>query len=289
MSTFDPLKHQVETAGVLAGKTIGITASRKAEEQAAAFERSGAQVLLAPTVRIVPVEDDAALLEVTEQVIAHPPQVLLVTTGYGLNGWLEAARARGLQADLMAALEGAEILVRGAKGRGAVRALSWQDAGMAAEERTSALVDLALERGVAGKHVVIQQHGSPDAAQEDRLVRAGATVTAAVPHRWEVPEEPQKVQRLLEETLAGRVDAITFTAAPAVVALFDAARTAGVLDALVQKFKASVIAASVGPVTSEPLEAEGITPLAPERYRLGALIKELTGALSTSDARGEQA
>lgn len=287
MSTFDPVTPQTETTGVLTGKTIGITASRKAEEQAAAFERSGAQVLLAPTVRIVPVEDDAALLEVTEQVIANPPQVLLVTTGYGLNGWLEAARARGREADLLAALEGAEILVRGAKGRGAVRALGWQDAGMAVEERTSALVDLALERGVTGKHLVIQQHGSPDTAQEDRLVRAGARVTAAVPHRWEAPEEPQRVQQLLDETLAGRVDAVTFTAAPAVVALFDAARAAGVLDALVQKFETSVIAASVGPVTSEPLEAEGITPLAPERYRLGALIKELTGALSAPGTQDE--
>lgn len=191
MSTFESVSPQAATTGVLTGKTIGITASRKAEDQAAAFERSGAQVLLAPTVRIVPVEDDAALLEVTEQVIANPPQALLVTTGYGLNGWLEAARARRLEADLLAALEGAEILVRGAKARGAVRALGWQDA--------------------------------------------------------------------------------------------------GVLEALVQKFKASVIAASVGPVTSEPLEAEGITPLAPERYRLGALIKELIGALSAPGNQGDQA
>lgn len=277
MSTTDS-PHRA-TPGVLAGKTIGITASRKADEQAAAFERSGARTLLAPTVRIVPVESDSALLTSTTEIIVNPPQMLLVTTGYGLNGWVSAARARGLEPQLLAALDGAEILVRGAKGRGAVRALGWQDAGMAVEERTSALVDLALKRGVAGQHVVIQQHGSPDRTQEERLVSAGATVSAVVPHRWEPPLEPERVEHLITETLAGRVHAITFTAAPAVTALLETARATGRLEPLVQKLKTTVLAASVGPVTSEPLEAEGITPLAPERYRLGALVKEVTAAL----------
>ncbi|MDO4898021.1 MAG: uroporphyrinogen-III synthase [Rothia sp. (in: high G+C Gram-positive bacteria)] len=277
MNTTGVTENQVKT---LAGKTIAITASRKADEQAAGFERQGARTLVAPTVRIVPVADDEALLTATRHIIAQPPQVLLVTTGYGLNGWLDAARAHGLESQLLAALGQAEILVRGAKGRGAVRALGLQDAGMAAEERTSALVDLALERGVTGKHAVIQQHGSPDVAQQERLAAAGAGVTAVVPHRWQAPERPELVEHLLAETLAGRVDAITFTAAPAVTALFDAARAAGVLESLLEKLRTSVLAAAVGPVTVEPLEAHGITPIAPERFRLGALIKEVTAALA---------
>ncbi|WP_237232938.1 uroporphyrinogen-III synthase [Rothia nasisuis] len=265
--------------GLLAGKTIAVTASRRIEEQVAAFERQGARVLVAPTVRIVPVADDTELHAATDHILAHHPDILLVTTGYGLNGWFDSARARGLEEQLRQALAEATILVRGAKGRGAVRGLGFEDAGMAAQERTSALVDLALERGVAGQHVVVQQHGSPDAAQEARLVAAGARVTAVVPHRWEAPERPELVDDLLDAVVAGEVDAVTFTAAPAVTALFESASARGVLPQVVEAFKTGTIAAAVGPVTAEPLEEAGIAPLTPERFRLGALVKELTAAL----------
>ena len=77
----------------------------------------------------------------TDHIIAHHPDVLLVTTGYGLNGWFDSARERGLEEQPRQALAGATILVRGAKGRGAVRGLGFEDAGMAAQERMSALVD----------------------------------------------------------------------------------------------------------------------------------------------------
>lgn len=282
--TSSPSSHRpsaAETAtGLLAGKTIAVTASRRIQEQVAAFERQGARVLVAPTVRIVPVADDTELHAATDHILAHHPDVLLVTTGYGLNGWFDSARERGLEEQLRQALVGATILVRGAKGRGAVRGLGFEDAGMAAQERTSALVDLALERGVAGKHVVVQQHGSPDAAQEERLVAAGAQVTAVVPHRWEAPERPELVDELIDALVNSDLDAVTFTAAPAVTALFEVASARGVLPQVVEAFKTGTIAAAVGPVTAEPLEEVGITPLAPERFRLGALVKELTVALS---------
>lgn len=282
--TSSPSSHRPSApdpaTGVLAGKTIAVTASRRIQEQVAAFERQGARVLVAPTVRIVPVADDTELHAATDHILAYHPDVLLVTTGYGLNGWFDSARERGFEEQLRQVLAGATILVRGAKGRGAVRGLGFEDAGMAAQERTSALVDLALECGVAGKHVVVQQHGSPDAAQEERLVAAGARVTAVVPHRWEAPERPELVDELIDALVNSELDAVTFTAAPAVTALFEVASARGVLPQVVEAFKTGTIAAAVGPVTAEPLEEVGITPLAPERFRLGALVKELTAALS---------
>lgn len=51
---------------------------------------------------------------------------------------------------------------------------------------------------------------------------------------------------------------------------------------MVEAFKAGTIAAAVGPVTAEPLEEVGIVPVAPERFRLGALVKDLTAALAAS-------
>lgn len=263
----------------LENKTIAITASRKAEEQGEAFTRHGASLFYAPTVRIVPVGEDEKLREATRAVLESQPDYLLVTTGFGLNGWLDAADSFGNGEELRAQFAKITILVRGAKGRGAVRGNGWQDSGMAEVETTESLVDLALTFPLEGKTVILQQHGNPDFAQLARLQDAAATVIEGRPHRWEHPLEPALVEELIEKTVAGEIDAITFTAAPAVEALFDRARELGRYDALVEGMQ-RVLVASVGPVTSVPLLEAGLAPVAPERHRLGALTKLVIDELS---------
>ncbi|QRZ61545.1 uroporphyrinogen-III synthase [Rothia sp. ZJ932] len=260
----------------LAGITVAVTASRRAVEQGEAFERKGARVIYAPTVRVVPTDADEQLKADTRTVIDNPPHMVLVTTGYGLKGWLEAAESFGLCEQARAALSDSAFYVRGSKGRGAVRSLGFEDSGMAVGgELTRALVDLALEVGVDGKRVLLQQHGKPDAAQEQRLVDAGAQLMTVVPHRWEEPEDLPAVFRLIEDIIAGRVDALTFTAAPAVEALLGYATEREQLPELVAALREKTVVASVGSVTSVPLQEQGIDPVQPERSRMGAMIKAL--------------
>lgn len=257
---------------ILSGKTVAVTASRRAEEQAGAFERAGAQVLVAPTVRIVKTEDDAALLDETRQVIASPPDMLLVATGYGLKSWFEAVEKAGLKEELSRALEQTAFYVRGAKGRGAVRGLGYKDSGIAEIETTESLVELALAVGVQGKTVVLQQHGQPDPALTRRLEGAGAVVIQVHPNRWAQPAEPEKAERLIDAVLAGEIDIITFTAAPAFEAMLHRAAQRNQRQALVEALKRITVAA-VGPVTAEPMEKLDIAPIVPERSRMGAMIK----------------
>ncbi len=260
----------------LTGATIAVTASRRATEQGEAFERKGARVIYAPTVRIVPTDADEQLQADTRAIIENPPHMVLVTTGYGLKGWLDFAAGAGLEDALRKALVGAKFYERGAKGRGAVRALGFEDSGVAAEEVTRALVDLALEVGVSGKRVLLQQHGKPDQEQEKRLVDAGAHLATVVPHRWEEPEDLTAVHQLIDSIIAGEITAVTFTAAPAVEALFGYATEQQKLPELLAALREKTVVTSVGPVTSAPLEEQGITPVQPERSRMGAMIKALT-------------
>jgi uroporphyrinogen-III synthase len=69
------------------------------------------------------------------------------------------------------------------------------------------------------------------------------------------------------------LDAITFTSAPAVDAVLDAARSLGREEAVREALQHDVVAAAVGPVTAAPLHDVGLHPIQPERYRMGALIR----------------
>lgn len=257
----------------LDGFRIGVTSDRRSEDLLAAFERRGADVLHAPAIRIAAAADDSQLTADTAAIIAGRPDVLLATTSYGVRRWFEAADAAGLGHDLTAALEHSRILVRGPKARGAIRAANLADSGVSDEETTRSLVDKVLQNDAAGLTIAVQLHGFTDEAQIDRLRDAGATVLTVAPYRWLLPEDSSRVLTLIDAACTGSLDAITFTSAPAVEALFGAADGVGRLDALQDALRGPVVAAAVGHVTAAPLVNAGITPIVPERFRMGALIK----------------
>ncbi|QDP98482.1 uroporphyrinogen-III synthase [Microlunatus elymi] len=257
----------------LAGFTIGVTADRRSDDLIAALVRRGAEVLHAPTLRIVPAGEDDRLIADTHAVIEARPDIVLATTSYGFNGWMDAADAAGLGPHLLEVLAGARILVRGPKARGAVRAAGLSEQGSGAEETTASLVDLVLDRGVDQQTVAMQLHGYVDQDQLDRLTEAGARLLTVAPYRWADPPDPRQVDRLIEAIVGRQLDVVTFTSAPAAEALLQAAERADQLSGLLAALAGDVLPIAVGTVTAAPLRRVGLNPVHPDRFRLGALVR----------------
>jgi uroporphyrinogen-III synthase len=258
----------------LAGFRIGVTSDRRSADLIDAFERRGATVLHAPTVHMRHAEDDAPVIADTQRVIAEQPDVLLATTSYGMRRWFEVADAAGLGESLQRTLAASAILVRGPKARGAVRAAGLDDRGMSDEETTASLVSLTIAEFAAGATVAVQLHGQRDEVQLRRLRDAGMRVVTVAPYAWSTAgDDDDRVTRLVDAIAARQLDCVTFTSAPAVEGLFLAALARGRHDEVVEALRQGVVAASVGPVTSAPLQRAGIPALQPDRFRMGALIR----------------
>ncbi len=258
----------------LEGFRIGVTSERRAADLIDALERRGAQVLHAPTVRMEHARDDERVIADTRAIIDARPDVVLATTAFGVRRWLEVADAAGLGEELIAAMAASRILVRGPKARGGVRAAGLDDAGMSEEETTASLVAKVLAEHDPGLTIAVQAHGYLDAAQLEPLRAAGHRVLMVAPYQWRsVDGSDERIPRLVEGICSNQLDCVTFTSAPAVDSLYAAAEGLGAQDALIAAFRGGVVAAAVGPVTAEPLLAAGITPLQPERFRMGALIR----------------
>ncbi len=277
----DPDAARPEATGpVLEGFRIAVTSDRRSEDLVDAFRRRGADVLHAPAVRIAPIDEDDVLVADTRAVIDARPDVVIVTTAYGFRRWIEGADAAGLGEELAAVLDAARIIVRGPKARGAVRAAGHDDQGIAEDERTASTVTLALEAGVEGRRVAVQLHGHEDVEQLERLRAAGAAVLTVAPYRWVRPTDESRLGRLIQAVAAREVDVVTFTSAPAVDGLVSAAAQLGMDGVLVDAMRTDVTAAAVGPVTAAPLHDLGITPIVPERFRMGALIRTVVEHLT---------
>ncbi|MGW6536374.1 uroporphyrinogen-III synthase [Streptomyces sp. NPDC055051] len=261
--------------GPLAGFTVGVTAARRADELIALLRRRGAAVVHGPALRIVPLADDTELLAATKEIIGNTPDIVVATTAIGFRGWVEAAEGWGYGTELLDALRGVELLARGPKVKGAVRAAGLTESWSPSSESMAEVLDRLLAEGVDGRRIALQLHGEPLPGFVEALTTAGASVVGVPVYRWMPPEDLAPLDRLIDTVAAGSVDAVAFTSAPAAASLFARAAERGVRERVVEALRHEVLAVCVGPVTALPLQAENIPTYQPERFRLGPLVQLL--------------
>jgi uroporphyrinogen-III synthase len=269
----------------LSGFRIGVTAARRAEEQIALLERRGAEVVHAPALSVDPNQiDEVGLLSATKDVLASPVDIFVATTGIGMKSWFAAAERWGLLDELVEHLGAAEILARGPKSVGALRRFGLRELWSPESEFFDDVLGHLRGRDLRGKRIVVQEHGQSLSMAAHALRRQGAEVTTVAVYRVEGAADPEPMFRLIEEIAERRVDAVTFTAAPAVAALMTAAASTGYRDEVVTAFQADVVAACVGPVTGAAFEMWGVPSIYPDRSRLAAMVKQLETELPSRAA-----
>src|SRR3954470_9856230 len=255
----------------LTGFRVGVTAARKADEQVALLERRGASVVWAPALSLDPNHvDDASLRAATEEVLAEKVDMLLATTGIGMRAWLDRAEEWGLLDRLTEHLGRAEILARGPKSVGALRRRGLRELWAPDSECFEDVLAHLRGRDLTGLRIVVQEHGQSLSMVAHALRRQGADVITVTVYRVETAADPEPIFRLIDLVADRALDAVTFTSAPAVAALMDAAASTGRRNEVVTAFQADVVAACVGPVTSAAFEMWGVPTIFPDRSRLVA-------------------
>lgn len=271
----------------LAGYTIGITAARRREEFGAALERRGARIVYGPAIALVPLADDTELLAATRQCLLRPMDFVVAMTAVGFRGWLEAADAWGFAEDLTATLATATLLARGPKVRGAIRASGLREKWSPESESSVEVLDYLLAQpDLTDRRIAIQLHGDPLLWFMDALRAKGAEVIEVPVYRWVLPEDVEPLHRLLDAVVAGVIDAVAFTSAPAAASVLAMADERGLGREFRAALAGDVVTACVGTVTAGPLMAAGIDVVQPERPRLGALVREIVEQVPA--LRGQQ-
>lgn len=142
-----------------------------------------------------------------------------------------------------------------------------------------------LDRKPAGARVAVQLYGERQPELIAALRAAGAEVIEIPVYRWSRSEDSTQLRRLVGQAVAGTIDAITFTSAPAVAATLAVAAEDDLEEALLEAMRTHVVAACVGPVTAQALTGRGVPTVQPERARLGALVRALVADLPRRRSR----
>lgn len=268
----------------LTGYRIAVTSARRSEELCALLRRHGAEVFSAPAISMIALPDDDELHRNTEALIAGPPDILVAHTGIGFRGWVAAAEGWGLATELIDALSSARVVSRGPKATGALRAAGLREEWSPESESSQEVLEYLLQSDLSGKRIAIQLHGAADGWDPfpefiAGLRSAGAEVVPIRVYRWMPVPLGGEFDQLVTGIARRQFDAVTFTSAPAAVAVLERSRELDLEDQVLDALRTGVHAMCVGPVTSRPLIRRGVPTSAPERMRLGALARHIAEEL----------
>jgi len=240
----------------LEGKTVVVTRPR---EQAASLveplEHLGAEVLLAPTIRIVPrTLDDEIVRVVVNDLVGY--RLIIFTSANGVEVFLGYLTELGLP---LSSLDDAIVAAVGPKTASALEQRGVTCDVVADDFVAEGLLDTLEKRGVApaGTRVLIPSARLARAVLPDALRASGAVVNV-LPVYDTVPAERLQVPAEQIE----RADFITFTSSSTAEQFVGLMEASGAGRPLAERLSGAALC-SIGPVTSDTLRELGL-PVAVE-------------------------
>jgi uroporphyrinogen III methyltransferase/synthase len=248
----------------LSGRRIVVTRSREqAAELIDMLEERGAEAISAPSIRIAPPEDAAALDAACAQ--ARSFDWIVFSSANAVDYFMQRLLTRGDVRDL----HGVRLCTVGPSTASRLHRYGIRVDLMPEEFRSDAIADALKALGsLTGKRILLPRADIARDRLAEELREAGADVVDIVAYRTVPGSSDHDVYRLL---LDRQVDAVTFASASAVknfVAMLGQDQGADLLR--------TTIVASIGPVTAEAARQLGIeTTVMPERYTIPDLVDAL--------------
>jgi uroporphyrinogen-III synthase len=258
----------------LAGLRVVAFESRRSAEMAELIRRHGGEAVVAPSMREVPLERNAAALELLRRLEAGALDVVILLTGVGTRALVEAVEPVCGRERFAALLARTALVARGAKPVAALRELGLGAAAVAPEPNTWRELLDAIDAAVplAGKRIALQEYGVMNAELVAELERRAASLLRVPVYRWELPRDLGPLRAALARWSRGEVDVALFTSGHQVANVLRVAAQERLAEAL-RAAAATAVIGSIGPVCTEALRAHELAAdFEPEHPKMGHLV-----------------
>lgn len=224
-------------------RVVVTRAEHQARELIERLEAEGAEVVTLPLIEIVPPSDPAPLADAARRLPAFDH--LILTSSNAVEAFLEV-----LEGSIPSSVS---VAVIGAKTAAALEAHGHRPNLVAEHSQAEGLLEILLPIIQPGEHILLPQAADARPLLAERLFAARAVIEPVVAYEKRVPPD---AQRQADEIFAsGPLGWVTFTA-PSI------ARNFRDLFQHWSRRSPTLLAASIGPVTSRALRHLGVEPAA---------------------------
>jgi len=195
-------------------------------------------------------------------------------TGVGATALLREAEKLGRLEAVLAALRTAITVCRGPKPVAVLRRHDVQVNATAAEPHTTTELLQSLDAiGMSGKSIALVHYGERNETAAGDLKQRGASLDEICLYEWRLPDDTAPLERLVNEIIDGRLDAVAVTSQIQIRHLFQIADRLGRADALTDALSRKLVVAAVGPVCASALRARGVVPhVQPSHPKMGPML-----------------
>lgn len=260
------------------GLAVAAFESRMATEIARLIERYGGRPFVAPALREIPIQDNAAALRFGARLIDGQVDILILMTGTGTTTLFEILRSCHPLPSIMAGIKQTAVVARGPKPIAALKALGITPTLTVPEPNTWVEVVSTLDeyRPVKGLRVAVQEYGASNPALLEALGQRGAEVFTVPIYRWALPEDTGPLTQVLGEIIGGNIDVMLVTNAAQIDHVMQLLEQEGTTAQFKEACKKMVVA-SIGPTASDRLRHYDLPiDFEPSHPKMGILVKEIS-------------
>ncbi|WP_407119704.1 uroporphyrinogen-III synthase [Bradyrhizobium sp. STM 3561] len=267
----------------LNGYRILILETREEAQFSKLLLEQGAEVVQCPMFTIRDAPDPAPVEAWIRRAIDKPFDDLVLMTGEGLRRIMKLARARELDAALVAALARARKFTRGPKPGKALREIGLEAQQTTEKPTTEGVIEMLAKLDLKGHRLGLQLYPDKDhSALTGALAAQGAEVDTVLPYVYDSKAADANIVAAIDDMAEGRIDSLALTNLGQVRRLIEAAKAHG-SEAKLRAGLERTLIASVGPAVSGELAAHGLrTDVSPadEAYFMRPLISAMAAALA---------
>lgn len=265
--------------------------SRKQNEMCSLIERHGGVATIAASMREVPLENNAAVFEFLNRLLAGEFDAVIFMTGVGARSLLEVVETKVERSAFFEALQCCCVIVRGPKPTAVLREWGMRIDHRAPEPNTwrelLSVIDGGLnfpapiaassgsaESPLRGRRLAIQEYGLPSSELYSELATRGASVLPVPVYRWELPTDTAPLESAIRAAVAGEFDVLLFTSAQQIRSVLEVAERIHLREPFLVATQRCRIG-SIGPTCSEALRDAGLhIDLEPSHPHMGHLVRE---------------
>lgn len=265
--------------------------SRKQDEMRSLIERRGGVATIAASLREVPLENNTAVFEFLDRLLAGEFDVVIFMTGVGAKTLLEVVETKLPRATFFEALQRCCVIVRGPKPTAVLREWGVRIDHRAPEPNTWRELLNVIDGGLSfpadsrqGAGVfAIQEYGLPSVELYSALTDRGASIFPVPVYRWELPTDTAPLEAAIRAAVAGEFDVLLFTSAQQIRNVLEIAERLGLREPFLAATQRCRIG-SIGPTCSEALREAGLhVDLEPSHPHMGHLVRETLGGMKNEE------
>lgn len=260
-----------------AGARIALLEARMSSEMADLVRRHGGEPYGVPAVREVPLDSAGQVSTFIDHLAHSSIRVIVFYTGVGVTALLREAERLGRLPELLTGLYTVTVVCRGPKPSAALKRYGVPRTLSAREPYTTEeLLEAMKPLQLSDASIAVVHYGERNTLLAQALQERGAHLEELCLYEWLLPEDSAPLQTLVQDIIAGRVDAVVFTSQIQARHLFLVAAEPTLSDELTQALNTRTIVASIGPTCTTVLQSFGVTPhVIPEHPKMGHLVKAL--------------